>query len=130
MVLGVPQESALRDVMLWGWWVELVAVVLQQFYQDFVAGRRPRLALMAPPQHGKSLTAVDFIAWVSGKNPDIKTIFASYSAELGERTNRDLQRIFQSERYSAMREGATEDGRAYDATHVRTASRLISDGKV
>ena len=31
---------------------------------------------------------------------------------------------------SAMREGATEDGRAYDATHVRTASRLISDGKV
>ena len=33
-------------------------------------------------------------------------------------------------KYSAMREGATEDGRAYDATHVRTASRLISDGKV
>ena len=33
-------------------------------------------------------------------------------------------------KYSAMREGATEDGRAYDATHVGTASRLISDGKV
>ena len=89
-------------MMLWGWWVELVAVVLQQFYQDFVAGRRPRLALMAPPQHGKSLTAVDFIAWISGKNPDIKTIFASYSAELGERTNRELQRIFQSERYKRI----------------------------
>ena len=88
--------------MLWGWWVELVAVVLQQFYQDFVAGRRPRLALMAPPQHGKSLTSIDFIAWISGKNPDIKTIFASYSAELGERTNRDLQRIFQSERYKRI----------------------------
>ena len=72
--------------MLWGWWVELVAVELQKFYQDFVAGRRPRLALMAPPQHGKSLTAIDFIAWISGKNPDIKTIFASYSAELGERS--------------------------------------------
>ena len=88
--------------MLWGWWVELVAVELQQFYQDFVAGRRPRLALMAPPQHGKSLTAIDFIAWISGKNPDIKTIFASYSAELGERTNRELQRIFQSERYKRI----------------------------
>jgi predicted phage terminase large subunit-like protein len=80
----------------------LVAVELQQFYQDFVAGRRPRLALMSPPQHGKSLTAIDFIAWISGKNPDIKTIFASYSAELGERTNRDLQRIFQSERYKQI----------------------------
>src|SRR4051812_14960593 len=77
--------------MLWGWWVELVAVVLQQFYQDFVAGRRPRWALMAPPQHGKSLTGVDFIAWTSGKNPDIKTIFASYSAELGVRANLELQ---------------------------------------
>ena len=33
-------------------------------------------------------------------------------------------------KYSAMREGATEDGRAYDATHVRRASRLISDGRV
>jgi predicted phage terminase large subunit-like protein len=57
---------------------------------------------MAPPQHGKSLTAIDFIAWISGKNPDIKTIFASYSAELGERTNRGLQRIFQSERYKRI----------------------------
>ena len=56
-------------MMLWGWWVELVAVELQQFYQDFVAGRRPRVALMAPPQHGKSLTAVDFIAWISGGIP-------------------------------------------------------------
>jgi predicted phage terminase large subunit-like protein len=88
--------------MLWGWWGELVAVELQQFYQGFAAGRRPRLALMSPPQHGKSLTATDFIAWVSGKNPDLKTIFASYSAELGERTNRDLQRIFQSERYKRI----------------------------
>jgi hypothetical protein len=41
-------------------------------------------------------------AWISGKNPDIKTIFASYSAELGERTNRDLQRIFQSKRYKRI----------------------------
>ena len=89
-------------MMLWGWWVELVAVELQQFYQDFVAGRRPKLALMAPPQHGKSLTASDFIAWISGKNPDIKTIYASYSAELGVHANRELQRIIQSERYKRI----------------------------
>jgi predicted phage terminase large subunit-like protein len=88
--------------MLSGWWVELIAVELQQFYEDFAAGRRPKLALMAPPQHGKSETVIDFIAWSSGKNPDIKTIFASYSAELGERANRDLQRIIQSERYKCI----------------------------
>ena len=104
--------------ILWGWWVELVAVELQQFYQDFVAGRRPRLALMAPPQHGKSLTAVDLIAWISGKNPDIKTIFASYSAELGERTNLELQHIIQSERYKRIFPllGSVGLGRAGNAT--------------
>src|SRR5262245_55625326 len=88
--------------MQWGWWVEVVAVELQRFYEDFVAGRRPKLALMAPPQHGKSWTAIDFIAWVSGKNPDLKTILASYSGELGVRANLDLQRIIQSERYKRI----------------------------
>ena len=88
--------------MQWGWWVEDVSIKLQEFYQEFVAGRRPKMALMAPPQHGKSSAATDFIAWVSGKNPDCKTIFASYSAELGIRTNLDLQRIFKSERYKRI----------------------------
>ena len=118
-------------MMLWGWWVELVAVELQQFYQDFVAGRRLRLALMAPPQHGKSLTAVDFIAWISGRNPDIKTIFASYSADLGERANRELQRIFQSERYKRIFRSPGSvgwDGLAMQqrADRVRWAARIIS----
>ena len=88
--------------MLSGWWVELVAVELQQFYQDFAAGRRPKMAVTAPPQHGKSSTAIDFIAWVSGKNPDLKTILASYSAELGVRANLNLQRILESERYKSI----------------------------
>jgi hypothetical protein len=44
-------------------------------------------------QHGKSWAATDFIAWVAGHNPDLKTIFASYSDELGTRTNLDLQRM-------------------------------------
>ncbi|MGB9261850.1 MAG: hypothetical protein WCB55_17165, partial [Pseudolabrys sp.] len=35
--------------------------------------------------------------------------------------------MHQIQRHAGRRK---EDGRAYDATHVRTASRLISDGKV
>jgi hypothetical protein len=34
---------------------------------------------MAHPQSGKSMATTDFIAWVAGKNPELKTIFASYS---------------------------------------------------
>ena len=41
----------------------------------------------------------DFVAWVAGKNPDLHTMFASYSDALGERTNSDLQRIYEGVAY-------------------------------
>ena len=41
----------IRPGMLWNWWTEEVARRLTRFYEDFAAGRRPKLALMAPPQH-------------------------------------------------------------------------------
>ena len=85
--------------MLWGWWVEHVSVELQHFYDDLVAGKRPKLALMAPPQHGKTTAAEDFIAWAAGRNPDFKIMYASYSNELGTTRNSNLQRMMMSERY-------------------------------
>jgi predicted phage terminase large subunit-like protein len=92
----------MRPGMKWGWWVADVAVHLEAFYYDLVAGRRPKLALMAPPQHGKSWAATDLISWLAGKDPNMKIIFASYSDELGVRTNLDLQRIIRSPRYAAV----------------------------
>jgi predicted phage terminase large subunit-like protein len=92
----------MRPGMLRGWWVETVELELQNFFEDFAAGKRPRLALMAPPQHGKSWAATDFIAWAAGKNPDWKAIFASYSTELGTRTNLGLQRMLTSENYQQI----------------------------
>src|SRR5262249_22103341 len=63
---------------------------------------RPKLVLMAPPQHGKTDQITDFIAWVVGKLPELKTIFASYSDELGIDVNKALQRIMTSDRYVAI----------------------------
>jgi len=57
-----------------GWWQHEVADQLQGFYLSLVNGRRPKLVLTAPPQHGKSEQATDFTAWVAGKRPDLKTI--------------------------------------------------------
>ena len=81
--------------MKWGWWPEELADHFQEFHKDLVAGKRPKIAVEAPP-HGKSCTVTDFIAWLAGKNPNLKTIFASFSDELGQRTNIDLQRIMRS----------------------------------
>src|SRR6516225_5871201 len=91
-----------RPDMLCNWFVERLELELQEFYKDFAAGKRPVLAIMAPPQHGKSWTVTDFIAWCIGKNPDWKMIFTSYSVELGTGTNHALQRILTGEAYQLI----------------------------
>lgn len=67
---------------------------LQLFYDRLIAGLRPKLVIEAPPQHGKSNGLHDFIGWVAGKRPDLKTIFASYSEDLGVTANMYLQRMY------------------------------------
>jgi hypothetical protein len=65
-VLARDDFSKFRQLIhpdfLWGWWADEVARELNRFYRDLKAGRRPKLALMAPPQHGKSTAVLDFIA--------------------------------------------------------------------
>lgn len=61
----------MRPLMVWGWFVDDISRHLQQFYDDLIAGKRPKLAIMAPPQHGKSLSAEDFISWLAGKAPHL-----------------------------------------------------------
>ncbi len=89
-------RKLIRPDMIHNWWTDEVADQLQQFYNDLVAGRRPKLALMTGPQHGKSWAAVISPGWCAGKNPNLKIIFASYSEELGRRTNRWQQRMLDS----------------------------------
>jgi hypothetical protein len=67
----------LRHLLRGHWCPRALARELRRFYEEWKAGRLPILLLMAPPQHGKSWAATDFVAWVAGKNPDLKTIFAS-----------------------------------------------------
>ncbi len=83
----------------WGWWQIEVAGKLQEFYNDLYAGKRPKLVIEAPPQHGKSYQIIDFIAWCAGRDPDKRTIYASFSDRLGVRANLRLQRIINSEIY-------------------------------
>lgn len=92
----------MRPNMKRGWFQRRVAHRLQQFYEDLIAGRKPKLIIVAPPQHGKSDTIQDFIAWLSGKHPDFKTIFASFSIRLGVRTNLRLQRQMETEKYQRV----------------------------
>lgn len=85
-----------------GWWQREMAKELQRFYCQLINGKRPKLVIEAPPQHGKSKMIVEFITWVAGKNPDLKTIYTSFSERLGIRANLQCQRIYDSQRYQRI----------------------------
>lgn len=85
--------------MILGWFQRDLAGHLQQFGLDLECGIRPKLVVQAPPQHGKSESVVDLIAWLSGRNPDLRTIYASFSERLGIRANTGLQRKFDTEKF-------------------------------
>ncbi|HWH86173.1 MAG TPA: phage terminase large subunit [Pseudomonas sp.] len=82
-----------------GWWQREVANVLQNFFDELMAGERPMYVIEAPPQHGKSFQILDFIAWLSGRHPEYRTIYTSFSERLGIRANLRMQRIMDSPKY-------------------------------
>lgn len=84
------------------WFQKEIAYALMQFYQDYKSGKRPKLIIEAPPQHGKSIQVIEFISWLAGHDPDAKTIYTSFSERLGIRANLRLQRIFDSEKYKQV----------------------------
>jgi predicted phage terminase large subunit-like protein len=112
----------LNPLMKKGWFQWEVAGELQRFWQDYCAGKRPVLVLGAPPQHGKSVQITDFIAWVAGQNPDLKTIFTSFSGDLGIKTNLYLQRMMDTQAFHDV----FEDTRLADSTDraLRNSSLL------
>lgn len=85
-----------------GWWQKQVAGLLQDFYTELNEGKRPIYVIEAPPQHGKSIQIIEFLSWLAGKNPDLKSIYTSFSERLGIRANLRLQRIYDSEKYKKI----------------------------
>jgi predicted phage terminase large subunit-like protein len=102
-----------------GWWQREMAQELQQFYERLVAKERPKLVIEAPPQHGKSQMIVDFITWVAGNNPDLKTIYTSFSERLGVRANLMCQRIYDSNTFKKV----------FPETQINAVGTPVSDAK-
>lgn len=109
-----------------GWFQCDVEDNLQQFYDDLLAGTKPKLVIEAPPQHGKSVTVTDFIAWIMGKMPDNKTIYTSFSDRLGKRANLSIQRMLSSSKYKRVfPDTKLPTRRDTDKTRDRTLIELV-----
>ncbi|GHA66139.1 hypothetical protein GCM10009007_03240 [Formosimonas limnophila] len=109
----------------WNWFVEDLSSHLQWFYDELVAGNSPKLLIEAPPQHGKSEGVVDLLAWMLGKQPELKVIFSSFSERLGVRANKKLQKIFDSAKYKRIFSDAKISSKGSDAQGSARNSELL-----
>lgn len=109
-VRAAMASRALRHFMtytnpayLLGWVHRQICDELDQFLQDSVDGKSPRLMLCMPPRHGKSeIASRKFPAYALGRYPDLQFIVASYSASLANLMNHDVQRVINSEEYQRL----------------------------
>lgn len=81
------------------WFHKLIA----EKCQDLLEGRIKNLMVFMPPQHGKSeIVSRSFPAFAFGRNPDLKIVGCSYSADLAEQFSRAIQRGIDSPEYQEI----------------------------
>lgn len=102
-----------------GWFTDLVCDEIDNFLNEVIAKKSPRLMLFAPPRHGKSeIVSRRFPAYALGKNPDMSFIATSYASDLSTRNNRDVQRIIDDVTYSEIFPAVRLNGK-----NIRTVSQ-------
>lgn len=83
------------------WFHTLIADKCQQLLEGTLG--TDRLMIFVPPQHGKSeIVSRKFPAWALGKNPLLKIVGSSYSADLAEQFSRSIQRTIDSSEYGEV----------------------------
>lgn len=74
--------------------------VMCEYCERWASGEIKRLAIMAPPRHGKTeIVSRRLPAWMMGRSPDIAVMAMSWGATLAEANSRDVQRIIMSDEY-------------------------------
>lgn len=77
--------------------------IVARYLDMFARGELTRLMVFMPPRHGKSeLVSRRLPAYLLGRNPDAQIISTSYSADLANAMNRDVQRIIDDPKYDEL----------------------------
>ena len=93
-----------------GWVHKDICKRLEQFSQDVVDRKSPRLMLFMPPRHGKStLASITFPAWHLGRNPKHEFISCSYSGSLAMAFSRKVRHLLREPLYKNVFTGAKLD---------------------
>jgi hypothetical protein len=90
------QTVAPGQQFLMNWHILAIAWHLEQCAN----GNIKRLLITLPPRHLKSISAsVAFPAWLLGRDPTMRVICASYSAELASKHARDCRGVMEAPWY-------------------------------
>lgn len=99
----LPFVQRMNPNYMAGWVHEDICRRLEQFSEDVVKGKSPRLALLMPPRSGKSeLASRCFPAWHIGRNPDHEFIACSYNVSLAMSFSRKVKDIITNPDYEAI----------------------------
>lgn len=66
--------------------------------QDFSFNDNEYMIINAPPRHGKSFTATNFIEWILGKNPTLKIMSGSYNEDLSKTFSKKIRTTIETEK--------------------------------
>ena len=111
--LEVKRELARRNLIRFvehfnsryksGWVHYEICRALEQFSQDVVDEKNPRLILTVPPRHGKSeIASRRFAAWHLGHNPHHEFIQCSYSGALAFSFSRATRQVMRDPEYEHL----------------------------
>ena len=77
--------------------------IIAQKFNDIASGKIKRLIVNMPPRHTKSEFASNYLpAWMIGKNPKLKIIQATHTAELAIRFGRKAKHVIDSPEYQEI----------------------------
>lgn len=61
-----PFRQIINPKLQWGWFTYELANTLQEFYTEYIAGKRPVLLINTPPQHGKGIISYEEVLTSNG----------------------------------------------------------------
>lgn len=109
------------------WFHRLVAEKCQQLIEGTLGS--DRLMLFVPPQHGKSeIVSRKFPAWALGRDPSLRVVGASYSADLAQQFSRSVQRVMEDDVFASVFPGGALDARRVRGGLLRNADHFETSG--
>jgi len=84
--------------------------IISEKFNKIASGKSKRLIVNMPPRHTKSEFASNYLpAWMIGKNPKLKIIQATHTAELAVRFGRKAKHVIDSPEYQEIFETSLQE---------------------